>query len=103
MIVVTGGSGNVGSNTVKQLQLEHRSWIASALEQNRECRETFWTEAIAVGSKAYIAKTRELLDERASGRDEYNQQGQYVLREAHTPYSPIFNDEKLPLSRKNIP
>jgi REP element-mobilizing transposase RayT len=84
----------VGSNTVKQLQLEHRGWIESALDQHRDCREPCWTEGIAVGSEQYIIKTKALLDERASGRHECYEQGQYVLKESHTAYSPVFDAKK---------
>ena len=96
-------AGLVGSNSIKQLQLEHRSWIESALEQHQCSRETCWTEGIAVGSEEYVAKTKTLLDERASGRYEYYEQGLHVLKEAHIPYIPVFDAKKGLLSRKNIP
>jgi len=92
----------IGSDSVKNLQLEHRSWIETALEQHQDCREACWTEGIAVGSEQYIAETKALLDERASGRDEYYEQGQYILKEAYIPYSLVFDTKKGLLSGKNM-
>ena len=66
-------------------------------------KQASWTDAIAVGGKEYISQTKALLEERTSGRDEYYEQGQYILKEAHTPYSPVFDAKKGLLSEQNIP
>ena len=56
-------------------------------------REPRWTESVAVGSKAFVEKTKAELGIKAIGREVMGADGVYELRERDVSYNAIFPDE----------
>ena len=65
-------------------------------------RESRWTESIAVGSKAFVEKTKEELGTKAIGREVIGENGTYELRDPEIPYGFNFTDENVGLRPENM-
>ena len=61
-----------------------------ALASNRQQREEVWSRSIAVGSAAFVQKTKELLGLRAKKRKVVLVGDAFMLREAQEPYGADF-------------
>ena len=64
-------------------------------------RESRWTESIAVGSKAFVEKTKSELGIKAIGREVMGADGIYDLRERDVSYNAIFAGENSGLRPEN--
>ena len=69
----------------------YRSWVEEAIEKSN-ClrRQSYWTESLAVGSAAFVTKTREELGIRGRGRKVTFSDGCFSLQEPTTPYTGDF-------------
>jgi len=67
----------------------HEQWIESALASARRVREPQWSEAIAVGRRAFVEEIQRQLGVRARYRQIDGADGQSVLREADGVYGAI--------------
>ena len=89
-----------GFANVEDFQRAHRQWVAQALT-GEDKRDERWSEAIAVGSQAFIEKVR--LEIRITARyrrvDEAN--GTYALREPRGAYNASFDAENNTLRPDN--
>jgi putative transposase len=88
-------------NTYDQLRHTHKRWIEEYLGAEKQTREEEWTESIAVGSKPFIEKVKEILGSRAIGRDVLEGEGGYQLRESATSYKALLVPEKVEIGAKN--
>jgi hypothetical protein len=64
-------------------------------------RETKWSEAVAVGSLAFVEKVKAKLGAKALHRDLKRVDGTYALRESCEPYSGQFDTENEGLRPEN--
>jgi putative transposase len=66
-------------------QRAHHQWVEQALENGRALRDDRWSEAIAVGSLAFVETVKNDLGIRATHREVLPADGTYALREASEP------------------
>ena len=75
-------------------------WVTEALTRTAAKRDERWSEAIAVGSEAFVAKVKRELRSRASSRVVVAAEQCSVLREERAAYTRDFDCENGLLSRK---
>jgi putative transposase len=73
-----------------KLQEHQKEIVKEAMGMNKLNRDGKWTEAIAVGSKAYVESIRQQLNIKAIGRRTTLTEHGYELAEAEIPYTPYF-------------
>jgi len=86
-----------------ELQQTHAQWVEAALAGGALGRESCWSEAVAVGSEAFVASVKTALGlagrhRVASPADDVDG---FLLREAAVSYSPHFGHEMGALSPDN--
>jgi putative transposase len=79
----------------------HRQWVENALEDNRLAREAQWSEAVVVGSKAFVEETQRSMGLRAKARSCESTTDSYQLKEESTEYNVHFGPENMQLTPKN--
>jgi putative transposase len=81
-----------------ELKEAYRGWV----EEKQECeRPPRWTESIAVGSEAFVEKTKEILGIRAPGGKVIGENGNCEPREAEVIYEPNLGLKNSRLSPEN--
>lgn len=75
---------------VKEFQAAHREWIAQALTDHVAGRQPCWSEALAVGSRAFVETVKDNLGDIARYRELEAAGDSWTLREAQGRYSPDF-------------
>jgi len=75
-----------GLATVANFQAAHRAWVAHALATNALRREGCWSEAVAVGSRAYTERMKSELGSAAQQRAIEDNELGCVLREPVIAY-----------------
>ena len=78
-----------------------REWVGEWLARQDRRRQPRWTESIAVGSEAFVEKTKEELGTRGIGREISEENGVYELRERGIPYTVNFTGKNSDLRPKN--
>jgi putative transposase len=86
---------------VAEFQKAHREWVDDALRAGIGGRDGRWSEALAVGSQAYLDKIKAALGGRAFHRQITEAQGIYALREPAASYTPRFDGKNSALSPNN--
>jgi putative transposase len=71
----------------RDFQNAHRQWIEQALENGLTIRDDRWSEAVAVGSLAFIETVKDDLGVKAKHRDVIEADGSYALREPREAYA----------------
>jgi hypothetical protein len=71
-------------------QTAHLQWVEQALENGRGSREDRWSEAIAVGSWAFVKKIKGELGIKAMHREVESLGDSYALRERSEAYARQF-------------
>jgi putative transposase len=71
----------------------HRNWVDENLRARNLVREEIWTESVAVGSREFVAQTKEKLGIRAIGRKVRNSGSCHELRESQAIYNGNFGHE----------
>ena len=88
--------------SMEELKRSYREWVEESLVRQGGKRESRWTESIAVGSKAFLEKTKAELGIKAIGREVMGAaDGVYELREHDVSYNPSFGGENSGLSPEN--
>ena len=87
--------------SMEELRRSYRDWVEESLSREGGKRESRWTESIAVGSKAFVEKTKEELGIKAMGREVIGAEEVYELREHDVFYSHIFGVENSGLRPEN--
>jgi REP element-mobilizing transposase RayT len=90
-----------GFASVAQFQRAHRQWVEEALKQDVIKREERWSQALAVGSQAFVEKVRHELAMKARHRDVEEAEGSYALRQPWFPYTCDLGPENDALRPKN--
>jgi len=86
---------------MEELKRSYREWVEESLGRQGGKRESRWTESIAVGSKAFVEKTKAKLGIKAIGREVMGAGGVYELRERDVSYNAIFDGENSGLRPEN--
>lgn len=90
-----------GCTTVAEFQKAHREWVDDALRAGIGGRDERWSEALAVGSQAYLDKIKAALGGRAFHRQIAEADGIHTLREPAVSYTRRFEGKNMPLSPDN--
>jgi len=88
-------------NSTAELSSIYCNWVETALNENRLAREAHWSEAVAVGSKAFIEQTRLRLGILANGRSCLSTNDYYQLKEQAGEYHRHFGAENMLLIQEN--
>jgi hypothetical protein len=84
------GSKLSGFSDLRDFQTAHRQWAEQGLENGLAVRDELWSEAIAVGSLAFVEKVKDQLGVKATHRDVTEAEGSYALREPAEAYAGKF-------------
>ena len=92
-----------GFASIEHFQRAHRQWVAEELALDRSRRDARWSEAIAVGSRAFVEEIQRELALKAKYRDvdETDAEGTCALREPASAYTGSFAPENGALRTKN--
>ena len=91
----------LGIKNMEELKRSYREWVEESLARQGAKRESRWTESIAVGSKAFVEKTKAELDIKAIGREVKEANGVYELRERDVSYKAILGGKNSGLRSEN--
>ena len=81
----------------------YRGWINEEVSNGKYFRDGKWTESVAVGTKPFVAATKDKLGIKGKGRDVIGSDGSYELRESPVPYKGILGHESEgPKARKQL-
>ena len=87
--------------SMEELKRSYRDWVEKSVAGQGRNRESRWTESIAVGSKAFVERTKAELGIKAIGREVMEADGVYELREGDVSYNPDFGGENSGLRVEN--
>jgi putative transposase len=90
-----------GFANVADFQRAHRQWIEEALLHEPRKRDERWSEALAVGSQAFVEKVKRELALKARHRNVNEANGTYALREPARAYTGNFGTENGLLRAEN--
>jgi putative transposase len=76
-----------GFEKLAKFQAAHCQWVAQALTDGRAGREPRWSEAVAVGSRAFVERAKGNLGDLARYREFEEVDGGWVLRQPQCTYS----------------
>jgi putative transposase len=93
--------GLLGFQSMHDLAETYRGWIDESVKKTKHFRDGKWTESVAVGSRAFVAETKERLGVRAKGRKLVGASECCELREPPTPYNGILGPENEALRLQN--
>jgi putative transposase len=83
------------------LQQAHRQWVEEALQGELAVRDARWSEAIAVGSLAFVERIKGELGIKAVHREVERAGGTYALREQSEVYGGDLGSESAALRPEN--
>ena len=89
-----------GFANARDFQAAHRQWVEQTVENGR-VRDDHWSEAIAVGSFAFVESVQSELGSKAMHRAVEQKDGAYALRERGEAYNGDFGGESEPLRLEN--
>ena len=90
-----------GFASVVDFQRAHRQWVKEALLHGSGKRAARWSEALAVGSQAFVEKVKRELAMKAQYRDVDEADGSYALREPARAYTGSFDAKNSVLRAEN--
>jgi putative transposase len=90
-----------GFTKLADFQQAHRQWMDEAIHGELALRDERWTEALAVGSQAFVEKVKSELGPTATHRELGGVDGTYALRESAEAYRAHFDAENEVLRLKN--
>ncbi len=82
-------------------QTARRQWVELTVENGRSAREDHWSQAIAIGSLAFVESVKSELGSRAMYRAVEQKDGAYALREPGEAYNGDFGGKSEPLRLEN--
>jgi REP element-mobilizing transposase RayT len=91
----------LGLTRYEQLKEAHREWVEDALKASSPVKEDVWTQSIAIGSQAFIEKTKKALGILAQGRKMHQAGSGFELREPSSRYMHDFGVKNQGLSGEN--
>ena len=85
----------------RDFQRAHHQWVEQALGNGCAPRDYRWSEAIAVGSLAFVERVKSDLGIKAMHREVLETDGTYALHEPSESYTRNLTDENEALSSEN--
>ena len=82
----TGTIWVYGFSKLADFKQAHRQWVEIALRDELSVRDARWSEAVAVGSLAFVEKVKSKLGIKALHRELEQGDGTYALRESGEAY-----------------
>jgi REP element-mobilizing transposase RayT len=101
VIDLEGLAALCGFTDRRDFQRAHRQWVEQALGNGCAPRDYRWSEAIAVGSLAFVEKVKGDLGIKAMHREALETGGTYALHERSESYTRNLTDENEALSSEN--
>lgn len=95
-------TASCGFGTVENFQRDHRDWIKEALGLNALQRDPRWSEALAVGSQAFVDSVKQDLGMKARHREVEEEGDSYTLRLASSSYMVDSDIKSSGLRRKYV-
>jgi putative transposase len=86
---------------VGEFRRAHRQRVQEALRPDAIKRDECWSQALAVGSQAFVKRVKRELAMKARHRDIEHTSGSYALRQPQIPYNRDFDHEMGALRPKN--
>ena len=86
---------------MEELKRSYREWVGEWLARQDQTRQPRWTDSIAVGSEAFVEKTKAELGTKGIGREVSGEDGVYELRDRSIPYNVNVAVENTGLRPKN--
>jgi hypothetical protein len=86
---------------VDNYRTTHRRWVEDTLQKNRLLREAKWSEAIVVGSKAFVEKTQQSLGLRVKARSYQSTIYGFQFKEEVGECSAHFGGKNVQLTAEN--
>ncbi len=90
-----------GCSSYESLQELHLNLINDALQKDKNKRQSYWSQSIAVGGKDFIERTKNQLGAKAVGRKTKSLDDGFELREKIPLYNNVFDTEKSDIDHKN--
>ena len=84
-------SMSCGFSDVSRFQMAYREWVDDALTRKVQPRDDRWSQAIAVGSLAFVDRVTADLGIKARHRSTTEAEGTYALREQEGTYTGVFS------------
>jgi putative transposase len=91
----------LGAASYDQLKKSHQGWVAEYCGGVEKARNDDWTASLAVGSKGFVERVKELLGFRAKGREVVEGGDGFQVREDTAFYNSFFGAEKEDMGSKN--
>ena len=101
VIDLEGLAALCGFTDLRDFQRAHRQWVEQALGNGCAPRDDRWSEAIAVGSFAFVETVKNDLGVKARHREVVQADGAYALHEPSEAYTGNFTGENEALSSEN--
>jgi REP element-mobilizing transposase RayT len=101
VIDLEGLAALCGFTDLRDFQRAHRQWVEQTLENGCAPRDDRWSDAIAVGSLAFVKTVKDDLGIKAMHREVLETDGTYVLREPSEAYTRNLTGENEALSSEN--
>jgi putative transposase len=101
VIDLEGLTALCGFTDRRDFQRAHRQWVEQALGNGCAPRDYRWSEAIAVGSLAFVERVKSDLGIKAMHRGVLETDGTYALHEPSESYTRNLTDENEALSSEN--
>jgi putative transposase len=101
VIDLEGLAAMCGFTNPRDFQRAHREWLEQAMENGGAPREDRWSEALAVGSLAFVERVKNDLGVKAAHREVLEADGTYALREPSEAYTRNLTGENKALSSEN--
>lgn len=86
IVDIEGFRGLLGFHDTTELMEAHAHWINETIKHENFARNGKWTESIAVGSREFVAQTKESLGVNAIGRKVSDSGSTSALQEMQTAY-----------------
>jgi hypothetical protein len=90
-----------GFTDLRDFQRAHRQWVEQALGNSCSPRDDRWSEAIAVGSLAFVERIKGDLGIKAMHREVLETDGTYALHEPSEAYTRNLTGENEALGSEN--
>jgi putative transposase len=101
VIELPGLFGLCGFSKLADFQQAHRQWVKIALRDELSVRDARWSEAVAVGSLAFVEKVKGELGAKALHRELEQIDGTYALRESGEAYRGQIDSKNEALTPEN--
>jgi putative transposase len=91
----------LGLGSYEEVKSCYKKWVENYLAERQTSRQEEWTQSIAVGSRPFVERVKELLGFRAKGREVADGAEGYQLRQPLPRYSGLFDSKNDDIGPEN--